>query len=166
MEEIVFPKISDERKKDIQMSVAYSRLQQDNLNFDLQNFYSNEALNAFREERERRIEYTLRYLIPHPIKGEITKSKCRYRGLYIKEYDSKFNPTTLEEKNGVCTLHCYFMLPSICGLPSRSGKRKPFEISLAFQNDTLLRYQLWCQKNEMMMFGIGKENGIREQIRS
>lgn len=74
------------------------------------------------EEQERRLNYACRHLIPHRIRGVITKGKIKYRGLYLeRKGDSVF--------------------PILCGKESRSGKRKSFRIDLNFEGYVLLQYE-------------------------
>jgi hypothetical protein len=74
------------------------------------------------EEQERRLNYACRHLIPHRIRGVITKGKIKYRGLYLeRKGDSVF--------------------PILCGKESRSGKRKSFRIDLNFEGYDLLQYE-------------------------
>ena len=74
------------------------------------------------EEQENRIYYACKNLIPHRIRGVITKGKIKYRGLYFeRKGDSVF--------------------PILCGKESRSGKRKSFRIDLNFEGYDLLRYE-------------------------
>lgn len=77
---------------------------------------------VFIKEQERRLDYACRHLIPHPIRGVITKGKMKYRGLY------------LEIKSGS-------VFPTLCGKESRSGKRKSFRIDLNFEGYDLLQYE-------------------------
>jgi hypothetical protein len=74
------------------------------------------------EEQERRLGYACRHLIPHCIRGVITKGKIKYRGLYVeRKSDAPF--------------------PILCGKESRSGKRKSFRIDLNFDGYDLLQYE-------------------------
>lgn len=83
------------------------------------------------KEQERRLCYACRHLIPHPIRGAITKGKIKYRGLY------------LEQK-------CDAPFPILCGKESRSGKRKSFRIDLNFDGYDLLRYESLSQFEESL----------------
>jgi hypothetical protein len=74
------------------------------------------------EEQEDRIYYACSYLIPHRIRGVITKGKIKYRGLYIERKDN-------------------VIFPILCGKESRSGKRKSFRIDLNFDGYALLQYK-------------------------
>lgn len=74
------------------------------------------------EEQVKRLDYACRYLIPHRIRGVITKGKIKYRGLYLEQQsDAPF--------------------PILCGKESRSGKRKSFRIDLNFDGYDLLKYE-------------------------
>ena len=152
--EILLPEIPEERKKELTTVFASSLIKhQDKLNFDLPNMLENEAFAAYRKERENRLEYVLRYLIPHPIKGEITKNKCKWRGLYIKERPWHMSSSEIKLDEGLPRLICRFALPIVCGKTSRSGKRKAFEIDLGFDAETMALYLAWCSKNTTFMFG-------------
>ena len=172
---IKFPPISKEKKREMKIAMMSSCLRQNEaFACGLKDTVVNEVLMTFKKEQDRRLEYALRYLIPHPIKGAITKAKVRYRGLYLKE-NQTYNQRT-EMHGDTTVLVCTFLLPNLCGRESRSGKRKAFELSLGFQDDTLHTYQLWCRKIDTIMFGCGGRNfgktakryqtkGIIEQIR-
>ena len=81
-----------------------------------------EGIEEYIEEQERRLNYACRHLIPHRIRGVITKGKIKYRGLYLeRKGDSVF--------------------PILCGKESRSGKRKSFRIDLNFEGYDLLQYE-------------------------
>ena len=74
------------------------------------------------EEQENRIYYACKNLIPHRIRGVITKGKIKYRGLYIERKDNA-------------------IFPILCGKECRSGKRKSFRIDLNFEGNDLLQYE-------------------------
>lgn len=74
------------------------------------------------EEQVDRLDYACRHLIPHRIRGVITKGKIKYRGLYV------------ERKS-------YAPFPILCGKESRSGRRKSFRIDLNFGGYDLLIYE-------------------------
>lgn len=74
------------------------------------------------EEQVNRLDYACRYIIPHRIRGVITKGKIKYRGLYVeRQSDAPF--------------------PILCGKESRSGKRKSFRVDLNFDGYDLLEYE-------------------------
>ena len=77
---------------------------------------------VFIKEQERRLDYACRHLIPHPIRGVITKGKMKYRGLYLERKGNS-------------------VFPILCGKESRSGKRKSFRIDLNFEGYELLQYK-------------------------
>lgn len=77
---------------------------------------------VYLEEQERRLYYACRHLIPHCIRGVITKGKIKYRGLYLERKDNA-------------------IFPILCGKESRSGKRKSFRIDLNFEGYVLLQYE-------------------------
>lgn len=84
---------------------------------------------AYIKEQERRLDYACRNLIPHRIRGVITKGKIKYRGLYLEiKGDSVF--------------------PILCGKESRSGKRKSFRIDLNFEGYDLLQYESFMELKE------------------
>lgn len=83
------------------------------------------------EEQEDRIYYACRNLIPHRIRGVITKGKIKYRGLYIERKDNA-------------------IFPILCGKESRSGKRKSFRIDLNFEGYDLLQYEVLSQFEESL----------------
>lgn len=83
------------------------------------------------EEQVKRLDYACRHLIPHCIRGVITKGKIKYRGLYVeRKSDAPF--------------------PTLCGKESRSGKRKSFRIDLNFDGYDLLQYESLSQFEESL----------------
>lgn len=96
-------------------------------------------------EQDRRIRYALHYLIPHPIKGEVTEGKIRYRGIYIAANPQPFDVTFTESDDGP-RIECKFHFNYICGKASRSGKRQAFCIDLDFYDRTLWQYEFFRQK--------------------
>lgn len=83
------------------------------------------------EEQVNRLYYACRHLIPHRIRGVITKGKIKYRGLYLEQKsDSPF--------------------PILCGKESRSGRRKSFRIDLNFDGYDLLQYESLSQFEESL----------------
>lgn len=116
---------------------------------DFEEFFVDSAQIRFWKEREWRIEYALRYLIPQPIKGEITAGKMRYRGLYYMVAEEYLGCDIIEGE--YCKKFiCKFKLPIICGKESRSGKRKAFKLSLDFNERTLLQYKTWCRNSVIL----------------
>ena len=106
----------------------------------LDNLITEWHMSALREQ-DKRFEYALRYLIPQPIKGEITKGKIKWRGIYLmKPYEE---PPKLIEKDGGFRVECKFLFPILCGKPSKSGKRPEFSINLGFQEPILSNYHLY-----------------------
>jgi hypothetical protein len=84
--------------------------------------FAEEDLEKNIKEQERRLDYACRHLIPHRIRGVVTKGKFKYRGLYLERRgDSVF--------------------PILCGKESRSGKRKSFRIDLNFEGYDLFQYE-------------------------
>lgn len=100
------------------------------------------------KEQERRLDYACRNLIPHPIRGEITKGKMKYRGLYLEiKGDSVF--------------------PILCGKESRSGKRKAFRIDLNFEGFDLLQYESLMELlsfRERLLVGFNYSKGDRWEV--
>lgn len=116
---------------------------------DFEEFFVDSAQLRFWKERERRIEYALRYLIPQPIKGEITAGKIRYRGIYYMVTKEYLGCDIIEDEH--CKKFIFkFKLPMICGKESRSGKRRAFELSLDFDERTLLQYKTWCRNSVIL----------------
>ena len=150
--------ISDEVRREMKIAMMSARLSnEETLICGPKDLLVNETLMAYKKEQERRLEYAMRYLIPLPIKGEITRAKVRYRGLYLKENHSYSQHIQLQGDKPV--LICTFLLPNLCGLESRSGKRKAFELSLAFQDETLRAYQKWCEKTAIVVIEHGRNYG-------
>lgn len=169
---IKLPPLSEEKKQEFCIALkAYAdSCPKINWEDDLPQQITNHVLTEYHQEQERRIEYALRFLIPQPIKGEITKSKVRYRGLYLREDRSRafcFPPEYNEEKHSL-TYRMFF--PYLCGRKSRSGKRPEFKIDLNFDLDTFVAYNFWCEKNKVMAFGkptepVRRVNGIAGQTK-
>lgn len=127
-------------------------------------------ITEFVAEQENRLRYALYYLIPTPIKGEVTKGKLRWRGLCLLQIQDEFPQVTLT--NGNITSKYTVRFPILYGKQSKSGKRKEFKIDLNFQGDTLLRYKTHCAIENAFVFGITtdhqgtyKENGFVPQIK-
>lgn len=103
---------------------------------------------AYIEEQERRLDYACRYLIPHCIRGVVTKGKIKYRGLYLEiKVDSIF--------------------PILCGKESRSGKRKSFRIDLNFEGYDLLQYESLTEFErccERLLVGFNYSKGDRWKV--
>lgn len=90
-----------------------------------------EFIRAVGQEQDLRLEYALRFMIPCPIKGKITLKKCKWRGLMYKvtrlDYISKLF-------DGM-----------ILVLPSKSGKRKEFSITMQEIGENE-EYKKWKQQ--------------------
>ena len=121
-------------------------------------------------EQENRLRYALSYLIPNPIKGEVTKGKIRWRGLYLLNTQNEFPQVTMVNEN--LSLKYAVRFPILCGKQSKSGKRKEFKIDLNFQGDTLIRYETHRASENAFVFGIAtsnesgyKVNGLVQQIK-
>lgn len=113
-------------------------------------------------EQENRLRYALYYLIPNPIKGEVTKGKLRWRGLYLLKTQNELPQVTLA--NGSLSSKYAVRFPTLCGKQSRSGKRKEFKIDLNFQGDILLRYEIHRASEDAFVFGITTSNESRYKV--
>ena len=82
------------------------------------------------KEKGDRMEYILRFIMPNPIKGEITKNKVVQRGLYRKVF--------CVQTGGVF---------EFIGInPSRSGKRQAWEYPVFFDNydpEEFQKFLIW-----------------------
>ena len=79
-----------------------------------------QEIRNFRMEQEYILEYAVRYMIPCPIKGEITKRKVDWRGLHLIS-----NAIPDLQNQTVDMLDSRLVIKQ-----SKSGKRKIFSISL------------------------------------
>ncbi len=97
-----------------------------------------EFLRAVVQEQELRLEYALRFMIPHPIKGEITPQKCKWRGLTYKV-------TRLDHIGKLFD-------GRILVLPSKSGKRKEFTINMQEigENEEYKKWKQQIKRNELI----------------
>lgn len=113
-------------------------------------------------EQENRLRYALYYLIPTPIKGEVTKGKLRWRGLCLLQIQDEFPQVTLTNDN--ITSKYTVRFPILYGKQSKSGKRKEFKIDLNFQGDTLIRYETHRASENAFVFGIATSNESRYKV--
>lgn len=96
-------------------------------------------------ELDARIEFALRFMITHPIKGEITKGKLKWRGIkqkiLITDDGSVFEDGLFIGR----TMRTSFEMKYV--LIQRGGK----EINLNFPPDVMERYLQWKQANTVSM---------------
>lgn len=119
-------------------------------------------ITEFVVEQENRLRYALYYLIPTPIKGEVTEGKLRWRGLCLLQTQADFPQVTLT--NGNITSKYTVRFPILYGKQSKSGKRKEFKIDLNFQGDTLIRYETHRASENAFVFGIATSNESRYKV--
>lgn len=91
-----------------------------------------EYIRTILQDREARLVYAVYHLIPNPIKGYITRRKIKWRGLGFQ----------------IMTAYNTHDFETLVALPSKSGKRPTYRISLSFDGETFEKYQEWKIKNE------------------
>ncbi len=121
-------------------------------------------------EQDRRLEFALRNLIPCPIKGEITKGKLKWRGIYLMMPPPE-TPKLERKEDGNYILRCTFLFPILCCNQSKSGKRQHYEINLNFCPEHMAQYQYAQSQDYTHVFGVAsrrngkyKVGGILNQI--
>lgn len=129
-----------------------------------------EFFERMHKEQDRRLEFALRHLIPHPIKGKITKGKLKWRGIYLMIPPLE-TPKLEKKEDGNYILRCTFLFPILCCNQSRSGKRQHYEINLNFCPEHMAQYQFVQSQDYAHIFGVSsrqdgkyKVGGILNQI--
>lgn len=140
LKELVLPKISEEQKAEIRESVRLAYYRNKDFKFPDAMSLIGDHLKSLMKEQEQRLEFALRYLIPNPIKGEITKGKLKWRGisLYIPQGGG---PRLIEKDDGNVVVKDVFYFPILLGKASKSGKRPAFRMNLNFEGDQLTMYR-------------------------
>lgn len=99
-----------------------------------------------RREVENRLEYALRHLVTPPIKGDITRGKIRWRGIYMDTVvlnDDVFNTKILSDgrldvpRNVGHTIELHYQMEV-------KLFQRDKEIPLLFDSETEADFTRWC----------------------
>ena len=107
-----------------------------------------ELQDKLKVQLESRILYALRFLVSPPIKGEITKGKMRWRGLYLNSvllnsgelFDAKLQPDGSMQTRYIgntFAVECEWEL---------SLFQRDHQIPLRFDAETESKYQAWLKE--------------------
>ena len=105
-----------------------------------------EISRGIRREVENRLEYALRHLVTPPIKGDITRGKIRWRGIYMDTVvlnDDVFNTNILSDERLDVPRYVGHTIELHYQMEVKLFQRDK-EIPLLFDSETEADFTRWC----------------------